>query len=91
MHDFKMLQTGINKYIVEIDGKSLSCRHVSFDVGLDEAPIVKIDVLGMANAEFEAQVELDDEFVIEQVCNKMGDEKFMEKLLTAVEKHRGKR
>ena len=90
MHKLKMLQTGLNRYIIELDGMPISCKHISFDVGINEAPIAKIETMAMANAEFDTQIELDDEFILEQVYRKLDNVGFGQKLLTAVEKHRGK-
>lgn len=71
MNHFKMTQTGLTTYAVEVDGTKLSARRVKFSAALDECPSVQLEINSGADIECDAIVELDDDFIIQQCALKL--------------------
>lgn len=71
MNHFKMTQTRLTTYDVEVDGTKLSARRVKFSAAWDECPSVQLEINSGADIECDAIVELDDDFIIQQCALKL--------------------
>lgn len=88
MNHLSLYQTSPTTYIVEIDGKRVSARHVKAEVGLDCVPTVEIELNSESNLEMDGLVLLDDDTILKNVFYKLDDTEFLGKLFEIVERHR---
>ena len=81
MNHFSMIQNTPSSYICELDGHRIYCRNVDIHVGMEEAPTVKIELLGDSRIEMDANVILqNDDFILDQIRKRFNEPGFCAKL-----------